>query len=133
MLKNRSGPSVAKQIPVFMVLNARSVAKPDACAALYVDLKSKNVDICCISETWLKDTHMDDPICSQGFTILRKDGKNHAGGDVAVLCRNDWTLQEIPLLWNEFECLWTKVKTSNSEFFVAKFIVLQIPNTINMI
>ena len=43
-----SGPSVAKQIPVFMVLNARSVAKPDASAALYADLKSKNVDVCCI-------------------------------------------------------------------------------------
>ena len=41
----------AKQIPVFMVLNSRSVAKPDVSAALYADLKSKNVDICCISET----------------------------------------------------------------------------------
>ena len=70
-----SGPSVAKQIPVFMVLNSRSVAKPDACAALYADWKSKNVDVCCVSETWLKDTHMDHLICPQGFTILRKDGK----------------------------------------------------------
>ena len=53
----KSGPSVLKQIPVFMVLNARSVAKPDASVALlHADLKSKNVDICCISETWLKDT-----------------------------------------------------------------------------
>ena len=102
-----------------MVLNARSVPKPDACAALYADLKSKNVDVCCITETCLKDTHMDHLICPQGFTILRKDGKNRAGGGVAIWCRNDWTIQEIPLLCNEFECLWTKVKTSNSEFFVA--------------
>ena len=35
------------------------------------------------------------------------------------MCTNDWTIPEIPLLFNEFECLWTKVKTSNSEFFVA--------------
>ena len=68
-----------------MVLNARPVAKPDACAALYADLKSKNVDLCCISETWVKDTHMDHLICPQGFTILRKDRKNQAGGGVAVL------------------------------------------------
>ena len=62
---------------------------------------------------------MDHLICPQGFTILRKDRKNRAGGGVAVLCRNDWTIQEIPLLCNEFECLWTKVKTPNSRFFVA--------------
>ena len=115
----KSGPSVAKQIPVFVVLNARSAAKPDASAALYADLKSKNVDVCCITEIWLKGSHMDHLICPQGFTILRKDRKNRAGGDVAVLCKNDWTIQEIPLLCNEFECLWTKVKTSNSEFLVA--------------
>ena len=77
---------------------------------------------------------MDDPICSQGFTILRKDGKNHAGGGVAVLCRNEWTLQEIPLLCNEFECLWTEAKTSIiRNFSQQQFIILQIPNTINMI
>ena len=56
-----------------MLLNARSIAKPDACAALYADLRNKNIDVCCISEAWLKETHMDHLICPQGFTILRKD------------------------------------------------------------
>ena len=81
-----------------MVLNARSVAKPDASAALYADLKSKNVDVCCISETWLKDTRMDHLIYPQSFTTLRKDRKNRAGGGVADLCKNDWTIQEITLM-----------------------------------
>ena len=115
----KSGPSVTKQIPSFMVLNARSLAKPDACAALYTDLKSKNIDVCCISETWLKKTHMDHVICPQGFTILRKDRINRSGGGVAVLCRNDWNIQEISNLCSEFECLWTKIETLNSQFFLA--------------
>ena len=51
---NKPGPSVPKQIPRCAVLNARSLAKPDACPALYADLKSNNIDVCCISETWLK-------------------------------------------------------------------------------
>jgi hypothetical protein len=69
----KSGPSVIKQIPSFMVLNARSLAKPDACAALYMDLKSKNIDVCCISKTWQKKTHMDHVICPQGFTIVKTE------------------------------------------------------------
>ena len=54
-----------------------------------------------------------------GFTILRKDRKNRVGGGVAVMCRNDWKIKEISNLCSEFECLWTKIKTLNSEFFVA--------------
>ena len=77
-----SGPSVANGI---MVLNARSVAKPDVCTALYADLKSKNVDVCCISEIWLTDAHMDHLICPQGFTILHKDTKNRAGSKCTTL------------------------------------------------
>jgi hypothetical protein len=63
-----------------MVLNARSLAKPDAYAALYADIKSKNIDICCISETWLNKSHVDNVICPQGFNILRKDRTNRVGG-----------------------------------------------------
>ena len=69
---------------------------------------------------------MDNLICPQGFTIIRKDRKNREGGGVAVLCRNNWKIQEIPLLCNEFECLWTK-------FFAATVYHPPNPETINMI
>ena len=47
----RQGPSKPKQIPQCLVLNARSIVKPDAYPALYAELKSNNIDVCCISET----------------------------------------------------------------------------------
>ncbi len=52
----RQGPSKPKQIPQCLVLNARSIVKPDAYPALYAELKSNNIDVCCISETWLNPT-----------------------------------------------------------------------------
>jgi hypothetical protein len=62
---------------------------------------------------------MDHVICPQGFTILSKDRINRLGGGVAVLCRNDWKIQEISNLCSEFECLWTKIETLNSQSFLA--------------
>ena len=48
---------------------------------------------------------MDHAICPQGFTILRKDRINRLGGGVAVMCRNDWKIQEISNLYSiKFEC-----------------------------
>ena len=40
-------PSKPQQIPQCLVLNARSIVKADAFSALYADIKSDNIDICC--------------------------------------------------------------------------------------
>ena len=49
----RSETSKPRQIPKCLVLNARSLVKPDAYPALYAELNSNNIDLCFISETWL--------------------------------------------------------------------------------
>lgn len=46
-------PTKPKLIPQCLVVNARSIVKPDAYPELYAELKSNNIDVCCISETWL--------------------------------------------------------------------------------
>ena len=56
ILVNKAAPSPPRLIPSFLVLNARSIVKPDAIPALCADIKCNNVDVCCISETWLKPT-----------------------------------------------------------------------------
>ena len=50
------GPTKPKQIPQCFVVNARSIVKPDAYPALYAELNSNNIDLCCISETSLHPT-----------------------------------------------------------------------------
>ncbi len=44
----KSPATVPKIIPKVWVLNARSLAKPDALPALYAELTSKNIDICVV-------------------------------------------------------------------------------------
>ena len=112
-------PSKPRQIPQCLVLNARSMAKPDAFPALYADIKSNNIDVCCLSETWLKYTVSDSLICPPGYSILRKNRTNLRGGGVAIVCRNDWEMEPLPNLINDFECLWAKITTPNSMFYVA--------------
>ena len=112
-------PSKPQQIPQCLVLNARSIVKPDAFSALYADIKTNNIDICCISETWLNHTVCNSQVCPSGYTILRKDRTNRRGGGVAILCRNDWKMEPLPNLTNSFECLWVKIATENSIFYVA--------------
>ena len=108
-----------KLIKLLLVLNARSIVKPDAFPALCADSKCNNIGVCCISETWLKPTIPNSLICPPNFSIIRKDRADRRGDGVAILCRNDWRMQSVRDLDNPFECLWTKIITQNSEYFVA--------------
>ena len=108
-------PSKPQQILQCLVLKARSIIKPDAFSALYADIKTNDIDICCISETWVNHTVCNSQVCPSGYTILRKDRTNRRGGGVAILCRNDWKMEPLPNLMNS----WVKIATENSIFYVA--------------
>ena len=63
-LADKPGLSAPKIIPKCMVINARSLAKPDAASALHAELRSNNIDICFVSETWLNNripSHLSVP------------------------------------------------------------------------
>ena len=113
------GPTNPTIIPNCMVINAHSLVKPDAAAALYCDLKSNKIDICLVSETWLNSSVPSHLVCPEGFTIIRKDrNDSRVGGSVAIFCRNDWKIQ-IYDSGTDFECLWCNVSSENSEYFIA--------------
>jgi hypothetical protein len=61
--------SKPRQIPKCLVLNARSLVKPDAYPALYAELNCNNIDLCFISETAIPSSL----ICPPGYGIARKD------------------------------------------------------------
>ncbi len=69
----KPGPPESRSIPTCMVINARSLAKPDACSALCLELNSRNVDLGIVTETWLKSTIPSQVVCPDGFTVIRKD------------------------------------------------------------
>ena len=69
----KPGPPVSTIIPKCFVINARSIAKPDAAPALNAELITNNVDTCIISETWLTEKIQSSLICPNGYIIVRKD------------------------------------------------------------
>ena len=83
------GPTEPKLIPRFIVFYARYVVKPDAFPALCADLKCNNIEVCCISQTWLRQAVPSYLISPTGFCIVRKDRTNQQGGCVAIICRSD--------------------------------------------
>ena len=115
----KPGPTLPKITPNCMVLNARSLAKPNATSGLSTDLSSNKIDICIASETWLNSRVSSHLVCPDGYTILRKDrGNQRTGGRVALICRDDWKIKRLEFE-NDFECLWSESFTTNSNYFIA--------------
>ena len=119
-IKTRKIPTISKLVPKCVVMNARSLAKPDAAPALYAELKS-NIDVCFVSESWLNKRIPSHLICPDGYTIIRKDRVGaRTGGGVAIICRNDWKIRVLNFKANfEFETVWCKIQTTNSKYYMA--------------
>ncbi len=59
-------------------------------------------------------------ICPNGYSIIRKDRRERIGGGIAIICRHDWQLSGLGSSFhNTFECLWVKVQTPNSAYYIA--------------
>ena len=101
------------------IILKQSIVKPDAYPALYAELNCHNIDLCCISKTWLHPTISSSLLCPPGFHIIRKDRLWSRGGGVAILCRNDWKIENIQNMDNPFVCLWARITIQNSSFDIA--------------
>ena len=102
-----------------MIINARSLAKPDAASALHAELHSNKIDICFVSETWLNNRISSHLVCPNGYIILRKDrAGTRNGGGVAFICRSDWQIKRL-FASDSFECVWSVITTPHSKYYVA--------------
>ena len=81
-MKIDKGPTDPAIVPKCMVLNVRSLAKPDAVPALYGELSSNKIDICFVSESWLKKKILSNLICPQGYVIIRRIVLDHEPAEV---------------------------------------------------
>lgn len=62
-------------------------------------LHESNIDICCMTETWLKDHHDDNTFSMEGYQLLRADriisnvpGSPGHGGGLLLFVRNELVL-----------------------------------------
>ena len=58
-------------------------------------------------------------VTPDGYLMRLKDRTIKRGGGVAILCGNDWRMEEIDVPDNEYECLWARVSTTKQDYFVA--------------
>ena len=121
LIKINKEPAAPRIVPKCMVLNARSLAKPNPTPALYAELKSNNIDICFVSQSWLNKKILSHVVCPESYVMVRKDRANYrSGGEVAVICRNDWRIEMLNNINSfDYEFVWCKIRTPNSDYYVA--------------
>ena len=77
--------SIKHFVPSLMLTNAMSLApKIDEVRSVILD---SNLDLACITETWLKDTVNDNAIHIPGYKLVRKDRTFASHGGICVYIR----------------------------------------------
>ena len=79
---------------------------------LEIVIKNNDVDIACITETWLTANIADPVVYVSGYTIVRKDRATpKRGGDVEAFVKSSIGFRTIEELDNPlFECLWLYIR-----------------------
>ena len=98
------------------------MAKSNAIQLLQAELKSNDVDIAMICETWFTSRHSDDALTIDGYVLVRKDRHKRKGGGVCFFVRN--TMKHSIICCSsqislQFEVLWLRCEYKESELCIA--------------
>ena len=113
-----------------LLLNARSLKKPNAVFHLQTDFSPLAPDICCVTETWLNASTCDSLVRIANYNLIRRDQTNsdslkRSGGGVCAYLANFYEYQKIEPPGNEHcEILWLSIKIGNSTILL---IVVYFP------
>ncbi|KAK9701572.1 hypothetical protein QE152_g30473 [Popillia japonica] len=77
----------------------------------------RNLDILCLSETWLSEMVTHNSICIEGYNIIRKD-RGSRGGGVAIYIKKNFTFSIIPT-GDSIEQLWVSLQCHGCRFVVG--------------
>lgn len=89
---------------------------------------SHNIDILCVSETWLSESVADDLVALDGFVLFRCDRDGRAGG-VAIYVRSDIRCQRIDYVATSYEQIWVKSTVRHAKYIFG--CVYKPPSTLN--
>lgn len=91
-------------------------------------LITHNIDILCISETWLSESIPDDIVALEGFFLFRNDRDGRAGG-VAIFIRNNIQCQRFNYVANSYEQIWVESTVRHVKYIFG--CVYKPPSTLN--
>ena len=95
-----------------MLINSRSVKKPNVVFLLSTDLAAQSIDWCFVTESWLNSDIEDYFIPIPNYKLLRCDRsaknskKNHGGGVCSYVRSNFLRTQIYPQDNEQFRVLW---------------------------
>lgn len=105
-------------------MNCRSVVKKQA--DITELLQSHNIDILCLTETWLRPDLPDAILLFPGYTLFRRDRQSTnapwstlGGGGVAVLVRQGLSAKLVPRTSRKIECLTIEITLPNAHLLVT--------------
>jgi exonuclease III len=92
-----------------MLVNARSL--PNKINEFEILVEMQEIDIVCVTETWLNDKMPDEAIDCLGMNLCSHDRTNGAGGGVAVFINNRIPFKvRADLISKSFECIWVTIR-----------------------
>ena len=97
-------------------------------------LLANNVDMACVTETWLKDVIRSDVVSISGYVIHRNDRSNgRRGGGVAVFVRQDIPCERLTTLEAaDVESVWLLYRTKNAARLVSRCCRRHLPPAVVM-
>ena len=102
------------------VVNARSIN--NKLPELHHFISSNNLQVLCVTETWLDSTVPNSVIAPAGYSVFRHDRLTRGGG-VAVFCRNDVSVENvaIPQCFEDIEVVCIDIKVKKSIYRIIVF------------
>jgi exonuclease III len=85
----------------------------------------RNIDLICITETWLQNHIHDNIVSVSGYNIERRDRSNGQHGGIYI--RNSISYEVVYDMMNtDIEALWVKLKTSRLPRGIPCFILCNL-------
>lgn len=114
-----------KRLPSIIVTNVRSVNSIHKVDELECIIKNNDVQIVCLTESWLKDYCPDDVVNISGFTTVRHDRNDgRRGGGVLCYVANSLSCRRLAdLECNDVESLWLLCRYARMPRCVSHVIV----------
>ena len=75
----------------------------------------QDLDVICITETWLNDTVYDHELLPSGYTIFRNDRKGRVGGGVLIATKLNLPTREIDHSVDLLECVAVEIDLNNHQ------------------
>lgn len=108
------------------LLNATSLAKPNAVQLLTTELCQLHIDCAMITETWFNSQHDTSIVSISGYNLFRRDRTKGKGGGVCIYVRDSITCciftpprPNVQGNINDVEILWLKCCYSSYVYFLA--------------